>query len=270
VSAPSDQLQAALNATIMLARSRAQGRHVPVVGVAGPQGSGKTTLVKAWVEAHPGAAAFSLDDVYLPATDRRELAARVHPLFATRGPPGTHDLDLLAQTVRRLQDQSVPGVLLPTFDKVTDDRLSRGLWPMFETPRSLVLVDGWCLGASPEADEALEEPINTLEAGEDRLGRWRAYANEKLESAYADAWRMFDAVLYLRAPSFEVIEGWRCEQEAGLLGRQLDDIDRQRISRFVQHFERITRHMLAGGHAADVIVQLDEQRRVTGIERRSI
>jgi len=74
-------------------------------------------------------------------------------------------------------------------------------------------------------------------------------------------------LLYLRAPRFEVVLDWRCEQEEGLLGHRLSAGDRARISRFIQHFERITRHMMAGGRRADIEVQLDERRNVTEIRR---
>lgn len=264
---PSRELLGALNATVMLARSRAAGR-VPLVGVAGPQGSGKTTLVQAYAAAHAGVAAFSLDDVYLPSEGRREMAARSHPLFATRGVPGTHDIALLHSTLDQLQGgregHTTP---MPKFDKVADEPARKIEWSLFGGRPSLILLDGWCLGATPQADEDLIAPVNALEAQEDRLGRWRTCANAELEGAYARTFSRFDALLYLRAPSFEVIEAWRCEQEAGLLGRPLNDDDRVRIARFVAHFERITRNMLAGGHTADVVVQLDEERRVTAVER---
>lgn len=252
----------------MLARSRAGGR-VPVVGVAGPQGSGKTTLVQAYAATHADVAAFSLDDVYLPSGERRELAAHIHPLFATRGAPGTHNIALLRSTLDQLQGGRAGHTTpLPRFDKAADEPARKLDWPLFEGRPSLILLDGWCLGATPEPDEALEAPVNALEAQEDRLGRWRTYANAQLEGPYAQAFARFDAMLYLRAPSFEVIEAWRGQQEEGLLGRALTDDDRVRITRFVAHFERITRHMLAGGLAADVVVQLDEGRGVVGVERR--
>ena len=37
------------------------------------------------------------------------------------------------------------------------------------------------------------------------------------------------------------------------------------IATFIQHFERITRHMIAGGRRADIDVQLDEHRNVAEI-----
>ena len=86
----SDALNA-LDQAVAIARERA-GSRPAIVGVAGSQGSGKTTLVAAYAAAHPRIAHFSLDDVYLPASYRRLIAQSVHPLFATRGPPGTHNL----------------------------------------------------------------------------------------------------------------------------------------------------------------------------------
>ena len=79
----------------------------------------------------------------------------------------------------------------------------------------------------------------------------------------ADFIARFDAVLYLRAPSFDVVLDWRCQQEADLLGVAPADLpaaERERLAGFIQYFERITRRMLAGGVAADVVVQLDRNR----------
>ncbi|RZJ79295.1 MAG: kinase, partial [Brevundimonas sp.] len=73
----------------------------PILGIAGSQGSGKSTLAHDVAERF-GGATLSLDDVYLTKAERADLAARVHPLFATRGPPGTHDLGLLHRLVDRL------------------------------------------------------------------------------------------------------------------------------------------------------------------------
>src|SRR5690606_25332970 len=122
----------ALHQTVAIARERA-GRRVAVVGVAGPQGSGKTTLVTAYAAFHPQTAHFSLDDVYLDTAERRKLAAAVHPLFATRGPPGTHDLALLAETLDNLQAADPDSrTVLPAFDKVTDDPAPKVRRPVFE------------------------------------------------------------------------------------------------------------------------------------------
>lgn len=260
---PAPELLKALNAVQMLARSRAQGR-TPLVGVAGPQGSGKTTLVQHVGETVPTVAAVSLDDFYLTRRERLERASAIHPRFATRGPPGTHDVRLLNTSLDSLL---TPGAvsLVPVFNKVADDREPMTSWRSYCGELTGVLVDGWCVGARHQPKADLTRPVNRLEAEEDAEGTWRLRVNRHLREEYAQLFARFDAMLYLRPPSFEVVFGWRCEQEEGLLGRPLDQADRDRIARFIQHYERITRHMIAGGVRADVVVDIDEKRRVTAV-----
>lgn len=259
----------ALDQTIAIARERA-GRRIPVVGVAGPQGSGKTTLVAAHAALHQDVAHFSLDDVYLPRSYRKLIAESVHPLLITRGPPGTHNLMQLTETLDDLQEAGPTSVTrLPAFDKVTDNPVHESRRPVFKGRPSVILVDGWCLGATAQAREDLVVPVNELETKDDAAGVWRREVNDNLAGGYQDDFSRLDAILYLRAPSFEIIRDWRGEQEEGLLGRDLTDADRTRIDRFIQHFERITRHMMSGGRRADVEVQLDERRNVTEVRRVS-
>jgi D-glycerate 3-kinase len=257
----------ALDQTIAIARKRA-GARVPIVGIAGPQGSGKTTLVRVCAASQRRIAHFSLDDVYLGQAARRALAARLHPLFATRGPPGTHDIDLLNATLDGLQaadpDSRTP---IPTFDKVADDVPPRSRWSAFDGKPALILIDGWCLGAATQDWHDLRRPINSVEAEEDPNGVWRGCVNDFLFTPYQSAFARLDAILYLRPPSFDVVLDWRCQQEEGLLGRSLGLNDRTRIGRFIQHFERITRHMMAGRRRADIEIQLDARRNVTEVRR---
>ena len=257
----------ALDKTVVIARERC-GTRIPVVGVAGPQGSGKTTLVMAYAAEHAGVAHFSLDDVYLSAEERKERAANIHPLFITRGPPGTHDVDLFHATLTTLE-QAKPNsrTPMPAFDKVADDRKPKSRWPVVEGRPSLILVDGWCLGAEPADAAALAAPVNQLERDEDEFAEWRKQINSQLRYAYSIAFSRLDAILYLRPPSFDVVFDWRCQQEEGLLGHSLSERDKARIARFIAHFERITRSMMAGARRAEIEVQLESQRRVTDVVR---
>lgn len=256
----------ALDQTIALARTRQQGS-VPIIGVAGSQGSGKTTLVRAYAAGTPRTAHFSLDDVYLQKSDRHALARDIHPLFATRGPPGTHDMVLFHDALTALETAPADGqVALPAFDKVSDERLARTDWPVFPGRPDIILVDGWCLGALPETEDQLRQPVNRLETEEDSGGIWRRYANNRLDQDYRIAFSRLDAILYLRPPAFSVILDWRCQQEEGLIGGRLGPSDRARIGRFIQHYERITRRMMAGGCRADVEIWLDPVRAVTEVK----
>src|SRR3546814_3547438 len=48
-------------------------------------------------------AVLSVDDAYLEHDQRARLAREVHPLLATRGPPGTHDVALACRTLDALR-----------------------------------------------------------------------------------------------------------------------------------------------------------------------
>lgn len=235
----------------------------PILGIAGSQGSGKSTLAHVVAERF-GGATLSLDDVYLTKAERGEMARRVHPLLATRGPPGTHDLALLHGLVDQLKAAG-PGDLtaLPRFDKLADDRASEADWTVVQGRPPVIVLEGWCLGATPQSESHLVAPINTLEREQDADGAWRRTINAALAQDYAPLRARVDALVFLKAPSFDVVLDWRCEQEAGLMGRDAVPSERRAaLATFVQHYERLTRHMIEGGVAADLTVNLDARRAV--------
>ena len=136
----------------------------PLIAVVGAQGSGKTTLARAAADRF-GAAQISIDDVYLTRAEREAMARAVHPLFVTRGPPGTHDLGLLQ---RLINDLSAAGpddrTALPDFDKRGDDRRPIDRWRGFQGRPSAILIDAWCLAALPEDEAALAVPARLTPA----------------------------------------------------------------------------------------------------------
>jgi D-glycerate 3-kinase len=233
----------------------------PILGISGSQGSGKSTLAQVVAERF-GGATVSLDDVYLTKAERIDLARRVHPLFATRGPPGTHDLALLHRLLNRLATaEAGDRTPLPRFDKLADDRAAEAAWPIVEGRPKVIVVEGWCLGATAQTAAMLATPINALEGEQDTDGVWRGAINAALARDYAPLRSRLDGLIFLRAPSFDVVLDWRCEQEAGLMGREAVSPERRAaLAVFVQHYERLSRHMIAGGVTADLIVDLDPAR----------
>jgi D-glycerate 3-kinase len=231
-----------------------------IIGIAGAQGSGKSTLAAqlsaALTAAGSVAAAVSLDDFYLTRARRHALARTVHPLLATRGVPGTHDLPLLLDVLLRVR--SGRPVRLPVFDKLADDRLPPQHWPHFARIDILIL-EGWCIGARAQPAALLAEPINALEATEDPHALWRIHINQSLAGSYQRAWAMLDVLAFLAAPNWETVPRWRAQQEASIGGR----MDAAAIARFCAHYERLTRWQLADTpRHAGMTLQLDEQRRV--------
>src|SRR5690606_27248149 len=107
---------------------------------------------------------------------------------------------------------------LPAFDKLADERAPAARWPAFAGRPTAVLVDGWCLGATAQTEADLAAPINALETERDGQGIWRRAVNAELAGPYAEAFARFDAMLFLKAPSFDAVLDWRCQQEAGMMG----------------------------------------------------
>jgi len=245
-----------------------------LVAVNGCQGSGKSTLC-AWLsgvlrQQHGlRCLSLSLDDFYLTRTRRAELAAAVHPLLATRGVPGTHDMTLLAATLDALLTPAGPAsVAVPRFDKARDDRRPQSGWEQLQVPLDLVLLEGWCLGARPQTAAELALPVNALERDEDRDGRWRGYVNERLRQDFLPLYERVDHWVMLQAPSFACVYRWRLEQEQKLArsaakeqSRVMDDT---RLARFIQFYQRLTEHCLATlPDTVDYLFTLDDQRQIT-------
>lgn len=239
-----------------------------VIGISGSQGSGKTTLVRGAIEVcrERGirAAVLSIDDLYLTRVRREALARDVHPLLITRGPPGTHDI-ALGEAVLDALARGEPASL-PRFDKGRDDRVPERQWPHAPEACDALLFEGWCVGARPQADLDLVEPVNELEAREDARGIWRRYVNDALGAAYQHLFARMDRLVMLAAPSFDVVFDWRMQQEEELRERVGPDapgvMTGAEVARFIQHYERLTRHMLAEmPDRADLLVRLDKERK---------
>lgn len=263
---------AALVAAAVRQRLATTERRPFVLGICGAQGSGKSTLAAAlertFNAAGTAAATLSLDDLYKTRAARQRMASEVHPLFATRGVPGTHDLHFAFELLQAL-DHGRAG-RLPRFDKARDDRGPESQWDGVSAGTQLLMLEGWFVGALPQMTEALAMPVNALERDEDWDGMWRRFANRALAGDYQRLFARIDFLVFLAAPDFEVVERWRAEQESRLRAITGGGMDDTQIGRFVQHFERITRHVSATmPEQADVVVRLDAKRRLLWISARS-
>lgn len=257
-------------------RHKELGRPI-VVGLSGGQGSGKSTMaafLKLLLEGRGlKVAVLSLDDLYLTPPERERLAREAHPLLATRGVPGTHDAGLGMALIDILTNG--PAVVsMPVFDKAEDSRIPAGQWPQVRAPVDVVLFEGWCVGARPQPDAELAEPVNALERDEDRDGVWRRYVNDQLKGDYAQLFSRIDFLAMLQAPCFEAVRDWRALQEQKLADRIRREgrpgrmvMDAAAIGRFLMFYERITRSLLEEMPArADILMPMDEAHRILRVE----
>ncbi|WP_018146464.1 hypothetical protein [Henriciella marina] len=237
-----------------------------IIFISGAQGIGKSTALQSALQAlGPRAIGLGIDDFYLPKADRQRLADDIHPLFATRGAPGTHDVPLLIDTLTALKTAQ-PGteLTLPHFSKRDDDRAPGPRRLTLEDRPRLIILEGWLMGVAPDPAAPSDAPLNAVEA-EDTAGDWRRHQEAQLAGPYAALWDMADRFIHLDAPGFETVLGWRLQQEAGNLGRPsgtLTDAETRWVERFIQHYERLTRRLLAGKRRPGETIRVREDRTV--------
>ena len=223
-----------------------------VVGMNGAQGAGKSTMARLLaciLDQVYGRVTLecSIDDFYHQRTTRENLAKTVHPLFLTRGVPGTHDLPLLQKTLDSLiRAKSGQAVFIPRFNKALDDRCPESEWRRYEGRPDIIILEGWCVGSIAEPESRLQTPVNVLEASEDPQGIWRKTVNNELKNGYADLFARLDLLIFLAIPDFSNVFEWRSLQEQKLIAtsnavKQLRVLDSKALQRFIQHYERLTR-----------------------------
>lgn len=248
---------------------RAEAKRPLLVGINGAQGSGKTTLCKflelLLAERGLKAVTLSLDDLYLTRSERQEEAEDTHPLFATRGVPGTHDAALGMVVLDRLLAGKSAG--LPQFDKAADDRSPATR--RVDGPVDVALFEGWCVGAAPQPAAALRAAVNDLERDEDPDGTWRREVNRRLATDYAELFARIDLLVMLKVPDFACVRVFRRKQEHKL-GHGPAVMDEAALDRFVAHYQRLTEHMLAEMPArADILVEIGGDQRPTWLSTKA-
>ncbi len=250
-------------------------RRAAIVGLSGLQGSGKSTLARQLAHTARGRGiateVLALDDFYLGRRERATLARDAHPLLATRGVPGTHDIALLDRTLRALASASTKrAARIPRFDKGRDTRDPPSRWRRVTSPPRLILLEGWCIGVPAATIRESTHALNALEQREDADGRWRVHVEAALANDYAKLWRKLDALAVLAAPDFEIVERWRDEPERALRRRGAPRaMSRAALRRFLMHYERLSRRALkALPNLADIVIALDERRHVRRVTIR--
>lgn len=251
-----------------------------LVAVNGSQGSGKSTLcayleMAIFTKYGSSVLTLSLDDFYLTRQQRLKKSEEIHPLLATRGVPGTHDMALLSDTLDALLDpERMESVPVPRFDKSADDRIAEP--EMVGLPVNIVLLEGWCLGARPQSAEALLEAVNQLEELEDTQRIWRSHINAVLARDFLPLYERVDRWVMLQAPGFDNVYQWRLEQEQKLAqawgaasGKRI--MNDAQVERFIEHFRRVTQVCLTDlPDSVDHLYVLDKSRKIHSSRNKGV
>jgi len=244
------------------------------LGFSGGQGSGKTTVAKILKiilkkffkrEIYVS----SIDDFYKTLKDRNEMSHTIHPLFKTRGVPGTHDINLVQKFFDFIKKRNFKKFKLSKFDKSVDDRLRKKYWSNIKKRPEIIILEGWCVGAKPQSNSIINKSINVLEKYEDKHLIWRKYANEKLKKEYKKLFAMIDHFIFMKIPNFNVVYEWRLLQESKLRKKSHSSkkiMSYNEIKRFIMFYERITLQMIKDlSKSASVVIFLKTNHKIKKI-----
>ena len=244
------------------------------LGFSGGQGSGKTTVAKILKiilkkffkrEIYVS----SIDDFYKTLKDRNEMSHTIHPLFKTRGVPGTHDISLVKKFFDFIKKKKFKKFKLPKFDKSIDDRLNEKYWFNVKERPEIVIFEGWCVGAKPQLNSLLKKPINILEKYEDEDLIWRKHANEKIKREYKKIFAMIDNFIFMKISNFNMVFKWRLLQERKLKKRSHTTkkiMSYGEIKRFVMFYQRVTLQMFKDmPKVASVVLTLNNKHQINKI-----
>ena len=248
-------------------------RKTLLLGLSASQGSGKTTvaailsiILKIFFKRK--VCVISIDDFYKTLKDRKKMAKNKHPLFETRGVPGTHDIDLLKKFFISIKQENFKSTILPKFNKSNDDRFKKKYWHIIKKKPEIVLLEGWCVGAKAEAFSSLKKPINNLEKYEDKFLIWRKFVNKKLKKEYKKVFSMIDYYIFMKAPNFKMVFKWRLLQEKKLKKKKKSRYKNKimsynNIKRFIMFYQRITLQMVEDlSKSASIVLFLKKNREI--------
>ena len=240
-----------------------------IIGLSGGQGTGKSTITSILKfilkkQYSLNLCIFSIDDFYKTKIERAKMSKSIHPLFLTRGVPGTHDLKLLNKVIQNLKKKNFKTVLVPKFDKSSDDRFKKTKWQKIRTAPQIIILEGWCVGAIHQKKTELIKPINNIEKKYDTKLIWRNKVNNLLKNKYKKLFKNIDKLVYLKAPDFNHIFRWRLiqEQKLKLTSKSKKIMSKNQIKEFIMFYERITRHMMKNySKISDLTIFLDKNHR---------
>ena len=95
-------------------------KKIKIIGLSGGQGSGKSTItgiLKFILKKKYGLdlCVFSIDDFYKTKAERTRMSKKIHPLFLTRGVPGTHDIPFINKTIKQLKEKKCQKIFILCF-----------------------------------------------------------------------------------------------------------------------------------------------------------
>lgn len=229
-----------------------------IVGVSGPQGSGKSYLSEHLTcelsnnYGHLNVVNISLDDFYLTHKQQSELKSKYPgcPLITEgRGLPGTHSLEILSEVLEKVRHRA-KDYTIPFYDKSRfngeGDRAPQDQWVKVAKPIDIVILEGWLVGFKPVAsDENLATIFQKARASEPDPDTKKALGEiefaqirtiNQLLGNYVKFWDSLDRFICLSTQDLHNVYAWRLQQEANLIKLKGTGMTTAEVKAFVDRY----------------------------------
>lgn len=231
---------------LYLEKLRIDLNYKPVIlGIQAHQGCGKTTLcdmISYYLSTYKNinAVTVSSDDYYLKYNDQI-LLTKKNNMFKYRGPPGTHEVNLLYDLIDKVKNKK-SNYYLTKYDKSLNkgagDRIENTSENYINKPIDILIFEGWFNGIKSVNRSVLQnnlinnynKEIYNTESNKSLLD-FQEVVSEYLKNDYESMWDNFDTMLILKPEKYEYSKFWRIEAERIKGGMNLT-----KINEFVEYF----------------------------------
>jgi D-glycerate 3-kinase len=230
------------------------GRPV-VLGIEGPQGSGKTTasleIKEKLLNLYPSCniVQFSMDDFYLTYNEQQKvnLENTDNVLLQGRGLPGTHDIFLLYNIFTKLtenNEKNLP-IHIPVYDKSAfngkGDRLPIKNWTIVDSCVDLIIFEGWFNGYPSITDETqLLNKWNKIKSKcrpqFDLIKDIHIKNINKNLQHYEKIWNLFDLFVCIKTTNIANVYTWRLQQEHDLIKKKGIGMTDPEVENFINRY----------------------------------
>ena len=247
----------------LLSLARREPPKKRLIGLSALPGCGKSSL-GTWLETAARNLGLSLqvvsiDDFYFPA-DQLERSMQGNPWGVPRALPGSHDLELLHQTLEQWRNGL--NVQCPRFDKaLRNGRGDRSGWRACHA--DLLVLEGWFVGCQAGYEPTMQEkgldpPVTTCEMA------YRKHT-ELILRRYQPIWAQLDQLWQLRATDHQSPQLWKRQQENAMRATRGSSLDGSALDGFIRMILSAIPSETVQNIPADVVFDVDPSRDLTRI-----
>ncbi|KAG0682258.1 hypothetical protein C6P42_003274 [Pichia californica] len=226
-----------------------------VVGIEGPQGSGKSyasSRIKNILSESYNTCniiQFSMDDFYLTYEQQQIVSSKYKDniLLQGRGLPGTHDVTLLLNIISHLiaNDSSRYPISIPIYDKSAHngkgDRQSNDTWLNIHKPVDVIIFEGWFNGYTSISEN--QNLINKWHSIRKKFSpKFNSIDNDSISEIndnlqeYEDVWKMFDIFICIKTSDINNVYTWRKQQEHELIEKKGSGMTDEEVEKFIDRY----------------------------------